>query len=48
MSFQSINRVVPEGAYFYPEEQAELSKTSFVLAIQTLLVSERALAPDGR
>jgi hypothetical protein len=30
-----------------PEEQAELSKKSFVLAMQRLLASARALASDG-
>ncbi len=41
------NRLVLEGAYLYPEEQAEFSKKNFVLAIQRLLASTRALALDG-
>ncbi len=36
-----------EGVYLYPEEQAEFSKKSFVLGIQRLLASARALASDG-
>ncbi len=41
------NRFVLEGVYLYPEEQAEFSKKSFVLAMQRLLASARALASDG-
>ena len=41
------NRFVLEGVYLYPEEQAEFSKKSFVLAMQRLLASARALAADG-
>jgi hypothetical protein len=41
------NRFVLEGVYLYPEEQAEFSKKSFVLAIRRLLASARALASDG-
>ena len=41
------NRFVLEEVYLYPEEQAEFSKKSFVLAMQRLLASARALASDG-
>ncbi len=34
-------------AYLYPGEQAEFSKKSYVLAMQRLLASPRALASDG-
>ena len=42
----SQNRFVLEGVYLYPEEQAEFSKKSFVLANQRLPASTRALASD--
>ncbi len=42
----ALNRFVLEGANFNPEEQAELSKKSFVLAMQRLLASARALVSD--
>ncbi len=40
------NRFVLEGDYLYPEEKAEFSKTSFVLAMQRLLASARARSPQ--
>ncbi len=41
------NRTFLEGVFLYPEEQAKSSKKSFVLAMQRLLASMRALASDG-
>ncbi len=41
------NRFVIEGVYLYPEDQAKFSKKCFVLAMQRLLASARALASDG-
>jgi hypothetical protein len=41
------NRFVLKVVYLYSGEQAEFSKKSFVLAMQRLLASARALASDG-
>ncbi len=47
MTQPAQNRLVLEEVYFYPEEQAEFIKKSFVLAMLRLLASARALASDG-
>ncbi len=41
------NRFVLEVACLYLEEQAEFSKTSFILAMKRLLASAHALISDG-
>ncbi len=38
---------VSKGVNVYPEEQAKFGKTSFVLAMQRLLASARALTSEG-